>query len=97
MAARPRQAYLVLKVFPHHIPDAQVSAKEVGSTKGTGQGRGREHLGEGRTRCRNGKYGVGMLDSWGWLTQPRLASNVCDLYSSRTVISVRKTSSSVSK
>lgn len=37
-------------------------------------------------------YSVGALDVWGWLPQPRLASNVWDLYNS-----VQKTMSPMSK
>lgn len=87
--------------------DAQNSAKEAGSIKGTSQGGGMStygkggqrdksgwwygHLREGRTRFR-GTHSVEALDIWGWLPQPRLASNVCDLYSS-----VQKTMSPMSK
>lgn len=94
--ARSRQAYLVLKVFliTYLMPKSQ--PKRWGAPKGQvrvviGSTLGREG------RCRSGKYSVWMLDSWGWLTQPRLASNGHDFCSSRAMISVQRTASSVSK
>lgn len=54
-------------------------------------------FGKGGTEgCRGGLYGEGTLDSWGWLTQPLLVCDGCDLCSSRTATSVRKTTSPMS-
>lgn len=53
VAARPRQAYLVSKALRIAYLMPKPQPRRWGAPKGQVRSHGREHLGEGRTRCRN--------------------------------------------